>query len=249
MTVGEKLKRLTEGKNRAEIARRADVPAQSLTNYVVRETEPSASAALKLARALEVDLAWLVDDSADWPPPKLTEAKSIRSFTDRELMAELAHRQRLNELDLLQSVDAARRLNWRAALAELKAASGPLPDGSLAKLGVDTLLSLSVKFSRSMQEYDLSQWVVLHHSVLPGNDRPLVAFEPVRTGFIWNDVEQMPHLKEFSQIARERPEYRDSVLLIEARHYEQRDDDYRHRLTESNNDDASELKRLARQRG
>ncbi len=56
MTFGEKLAKLTIGMNRAAVARKAGLPPSVVSNYVNRNSEPMASAAMKLARRSESQL-------------------------------------------------------------------------------------------------------------------------------------------------------------------------------------------------
>jgi transcriptional regulator with XRE-family HTH domain len=69
MTLTAKLSALAEGKNRAELARGVGLKATLLSDYINKGYMPRADIALKIARALGVDVAWLIDDAAPWPPP------------------------------------------------------------------------------------------------------------------------------------------------------------------------------------
>ncbi|HUO07066.1 MAG TPA: helix-turn-helix transcriptional regulator [Phycisphaerae bacterium] len=69
MKFAEKLKRLTVGVNKAKVAREAGLPTNAVNDYIGRGYIPRLDKALKLARALNVSLEFLADDSADFPPP------------------------------------------------------------------------------------------------------------------------------------------------------------------------------------
>jgi len=68
MTFTEKLTRITEDRNRCAVARRARLPTNAINDYINKKYRPRADTAVKIARALNVSIAWLVDDSMGWPP-------------------------------------------------------------------------------------------------------------------------------------------------------------------------------------
>jgi transcriptional regulator with XRE-family HTH domain len=73
MTINEKLKRLTRFMHKAAVCRAALVGENTLWRIIDRQQMPSASVAFRLAQALGVDVGWLLDDSASWPPVRLDE--------------------------------------------------------------------------------------------------------------------------------------------------------------------------------
>ena len=75
MTFHEKLKRLTEDRKCSVLCRRIGLPPYTIANYLCKKQTPSAPIALRLARVLGVDLAWLVDDEQGWPPVRAHEAE------------------------------------------------------------------------------------------------------------------------------------------------------------------------------
>ncbi|MEA2707997.1 MAG: hypothetical protein QOF78_598 [Phycisphaerales bacterium] len=68
MTFHEKLRRLMEDRNRSAVARRVGVSVTTFNNYCTRDVQPLAENALRIARALNVSLEWLLDDARGWPP-------------------------------------------------------------------------------------------------------------------------------------------------------------------------------------
>lgn len=97
MKLAEKLGKLTQERNKAELSRTAGLPATAISDYVSKGYIPKADTALKLARALEVPVEWLIDDEADFPVPEPAAApKTIRDFHDLELIADLGRRFSLN---------------------------------------------------------------------------------------------------------------------------------------------------------
>jgi len=80
MTIADKLKRLTEERIKSKVCRRAGLPAQTINAIIFKRYTPRADVALRLARALEVDVRWLIDDEQDFPAvpaastPKATSA-------------------------------------------------------------------------------------------------------------------------------------------------------------------------------
>lgn len=69
MEMRAKVLRLLGGESRSDLARRADLPISTLSNLINRGGQMGAENALKLARALDVPLEWLVDEAQQWPPP------------------------------------------------------------------------------------------------------------------------------------------------------------------------------------
>lgn len=71
MTFKEKLSRLTEDMIKARISRRAGLPPNAINDYINKGHTPGAHNAVSLARALGVDVGWLIDDAREWPPVRV----------------------------------------------------------------------------------------------------------------------------------------------------------------------------------
>jgi transcriptional regulator with XRE-family HTH domain len=67
MTITEKLRVLTEDRIKSVLCRRAGLPPTAISDYIAKNQIPRADKALKLARVLQVDLAWLLDDTRGLP--------------------------------------------------------------------------------------------------------------------------------------------------------------------------------------
>src|SRR5438552_1110885 len=130
MNFKEKLKRATEGKKRSDLARRANLNPKVISNYINRKsTIPRADIAAKIAKALDVTVEWLFDDAQGWPPPQPVTVTPA-SFSDQELMRELAIRWRNALLDFISAADAAEEFDWQRATREVQRTppGKPLPD-------------------------------------------------------------------------------------------------------------------------
>ncbi len=68
MTVKEKLIRLTALGSPTKIARKSGLSVTTVFNYVTGRSAPRSDRAVALADALGVDVRWLLDDRAGWPP-------------------------------------------------------------------------------------------------------------------------------------------------------------------------------------
>jgi len=68
MTFTEKLRRLTEDRIKTKICRRAGLSANAINDYVSKGYLPRIDTAVRLAKALEVSVSWLIDDTKEWPP-------------------------------------------------------------------------------------------------------------------------------------------------------------------------------------
>lgn len=71
MTFHDKLRRLVQDMNKSAVARRAGISPQAIDSYVRLGNVPLIDSAVRLARALGVDIAWLIDDERDWPPVRV----------------------------------------------------------------------------------------------------------------------------------------------------------------------------------
>jgi len=105
--ITEKLSRLMEDKRITDVAARAQIKPTQIRDYTAKGAPPRYDIAFRLARALEVSVDWLLDDSAGWPP-----VKSAEFLSDEELMTETAKRYREVMLWLLKAVDKAERIDW-----------------------------------------------------------------------------------------------------------------------------------------
>jgi transcriptional regulator with XRE-family HTH domain len=68
MTFQAKLTRLVADRNKSEVSRRAGLIHTAVSSYIARGCIPRADIAMRIARALNVSVEWLLDDSAGWPP-------------------------------------------------------------------------------------------------------------------------------------------------------------------------------------
>ena len=68
MTIHEKIRRLCEDRSKIAVARRAGLPRMAIHNLLFKAAAPSGERALKIARALNVSVDWLLDDAQGWPP-------------------------------------------------------------------------------------------------------------------------------------------------------------------------------------
>ena len=68
MTVNEKLNRLASMMSPTKLAKASGLKMTTVFNYISGKSVPSAQNVLPIARALGVDVHWLLDDRAGWPP-------------------------------------------------------------------------------------------------------------------------------------------------------------------------------------
>ncbi len=72
----EKIRRLMHGRSRAQLCRDAGLPESMLDSLINKKQRPGVTRAIMLARALEVPVDWLFDDSQPWPPPVTDDGAS-----------------------------------------------------------------------------------------------------------------------------------------------------------------------------
>lgn len=80
MTFHEKLAKLTEDRRKTRLSLRAGLPANAISNYLSRRQMPSADIALRISQVLDVDVAWLVDDTQTWPPMRVKEREVLQGY-------------------------------------------------------------------------------------------------------------------------------------------------------------------------
>ncbi|HMO25456.1 MAG TPA: helix-turn-helix transcriptional regulator [Tepidisphaeraceae bacterium] len=79
MTFTEKLRRLMKMHRPKMVAQVAGVSRATMAALVAGKHQPMIGTANAIARAVGVDVGWLIDDTRDWPPVRTTPAM------DREL--------------------------------------------------------------------------------------------------------------------------------------------------------------------
>jgi hypothetical protein len=81
----EKLARLTGGRIKSQVAREAGLPQTTVSDYINKGYIPRADLALRLAKALDVSVEWLIDDEQGWPPPSPQSAPASSVGHDRSI--------------------------------------------------------------------------------------------------------------------------------------------------------------------
>lgn len=177
MTFAEKLIKLIGEDSRARIARKAALQPSILNNYVNRGSAPMARAALQLARALSVPLDWLIDDAQEWPPPDPKEKLSPSLLSDRDLMMEVARRDRLEIIHFLECLDKAEKVDWEAIHREVSTFRDdePIPPTSREVMGL--VVTLFYIHNQLLGRYQPEYFARHNHAAMPGADRPLELFD------------------------------------------------------------------------
>src|SRR5258707_4792390 len=110
-TFAEKLAAVTKGRSRAELSREAKLPTNAISDYINKGHLPRMDTALAIAKVLGVSLAWLADDSRDFPPVKAA-GNEVALHPDEELMMEVARRYRLEVLCMRSIAQTIRETDW-----------------------------------------------------------------------------------------------------------------------------------------
>lgn len=79
MTIHQKLERLLRFSSKTAVSRAAGLGASTLGAILARKSDISVNSASSLACVLEVDAAWLMDDSAGWPVVPARERKNAEA--------------------------------------------------------------------------------------------------------------------------------------------------------------------------
>jgi hypothetical protein len=198
MKFAEKLSRLTADENKAKISRLAELPSNAINDYINKGYTPRVDNALALARALKVPLEWLVDDSAEWPPPE-TDSDILGSISDDELMFEVSKRFRPYFLDYLDAVTILESRDWSKALAYRDwQPGGPIPAEIGDLIGFLALLSQTKK---RLLRYDPNVRSFGFHNRLKGKERDKSYFTDDNIRERWRALRERPGFKEARLIA------------------------------------------------
>lgn len=92
----EKISKLLEGKNAAQLSLGVGLHKRAIRDAVSTGQLPRVDKALKFARAMGVSVEWLFDDGAEWPPPS-TIAAAVDDF---EIAEEIGRRRHLMIQDM-----------------------------------------------------------------------------------------------------------------------------------------------------
>lgn len=165
MDINEKLRRLTEGKNKAAIARSANLKPTQLNDYTNKGFKPRYDIAFRLARALSVAPEWLFNDETEWPP-----VSAAKSLSDAELMREMVRRQRDSDDRLEGALMYAEGVDWDSLppdkISGLLSAVIPIvfAAGMLGRFRQDLMAAIEsgevdhAKKSRSLMERTKKLW-------------------------------------------------------------------------------------------
>lgn len=119
----EKLDRLIGERSIAEVARASDVPWNTVSDALKKGQIPRAPTLLKIARALDTPIEYLVDDDApvDHPP---TKVELVERLGDEHVMAYVADRYQ-READRLDGfLKRVEKIDWPAVAERLEAGEG-----------------------------------------------------------------------------------------------------------------------------
>lgn len=206
MTFHEKLRRRVQEKigNKAKAARDAGLPESTISSYLSKHASlPRIDIALKIARAIDVPLEWLADDSKDWPPPKAEEIPPLMKVSPNDLMFDVARRHREIALDLLRNFDAAASIDWEKAAMDFGRLPPNKPLPSHIARAVSILQSIELSFNSYRQTFDPIFYATVHHNELPGSDRDVQTFINIDEAYY--RFSGTPGLEAFAKIVSDRP--------------------------------------------
>lgn len=215
MTFGEKLGKLTEGRNRAELSRKAGLPPNAISDYINKAYLPRVDTARAIANVTGVSLDYLADDEQDWPPPATSKADASTA-SDAELMLEVCRRFRRAAVNLHSALEAAERFDWiSVALSFLSTPSGAeISEGLLPSLEAAGMLEM-MEFE--IDSFDPSSVATGLHNQLPGRALDAEELTAERLLERLKEVRNRPgfahtwHFFNLSRIAQIDPDHRETI--------------------------------------
>jgi transcriptional regulator with XRE-family HTH domain len=180
-----------EGKNKSEVARQAGLSATAVTDYLQKGYIPRADNALALARALNIPVDWLIDDSQDFPPPDSAEKPAATLLSEGQLIVELARRSRQKRAEIIDKLEQFERFDWADAEREFTAFP-PHQDirhssGCNMLTGIDSLGVVLLYWVKTFDSDFLDHWTDWPPYAL-GRDK-----EELRPGKIYERFQRLLH--------------------------------------------------------
>lgn len=182
MNFREKLKLLGGQVNKAEKARSVGLPATMISTYIAKGSIPRGDIALKMARALDVPVDWLLDDSKDFPPPKV-KSKSLEDALDSELMAEVGRRKLDAALDLLKEIEQASKFDWDKLSIEAHKLSESSSIPTEITVAFETVRRIESKEERLFATFDDRIFMALLYSERRRDDKSLPDFRQAKARY------------------------------------------------------------------
>ncbi len=124
MDLARKLNELIGARDQTEVAKAASISQAAMSAYISGKTKPSADAAVRLAKTLNIDLLWLLDDSLEWGDriPKISPAE-LREVPADLLVWEMKQRYVDAALGYLDALNRLQTIDWAKAKSSLDSAS------------------------------------------------------------------------------------------------------------------------------
>lgn len=198
VTITQKLEKLTEGKNKADLARKVGLKPTTVSDYISKAYLPRVDIALKMARALGVPLEWLADDEADFPAPiPEPQQLSIGVLSDRELTMEVARRHRIRLLQIMELFDEAEKVNWHDLWQQLASLSPGQHEAPQPHRDAGALAFRLAVMMDQLSQYD--PWAVAkaHHDAMPGSTQPIKDFDRATVTAKWIRLLDLPGFDAF----------------------------------------------------
>lgn len=202
MDFWEKLRRRATEVNQSKVSRAVGLKPNTISGYLAKRSLPRADIAAKIAKALDVPLDWLLDGTQDWPPPSKTIEPTAADLSDATLMTELLKRRRRIQLDLLDDIDAAEKIDWTGTRKHFaKAAPGAEVPPNLR---VRALLAASLvgNFYRATAQYEWSLYEAIRGQMLPKGSRTDQELDPTNWG---KRAEKLLSDADFTALAVDAP--------------------------------------------
>lgn len=207
----EKLKRrVEEGRlNKARAARDVGLPESTISSYLAKtDSLPRADIALKIARAIEVPVEWLIDDEQEWPPPT-TPTKN--SLSDHELMSELSDRFLRAVHEYIDAQQVANSIDWARAAKEAESLklSDPLPPYS--SRATSALAAVNLKFSRMQQDFDVREFALLRLDRRARQTPSVEEIDAALSAFPFGNFDERADVARFHRAVKDHPGWKDSA--------------------------------------
>jgi transcriptional regulator with XRE-family HTH domain len=210
MDFWEKLAALTiESGSKSRAAKVAGLPASAISNYISKRQMPRGDKVLVLAKALDVNLLWLLDENrTESPAPKFQEhyAPSPSDLSDRQLMQEVVRRRRRVRAQAMMHLTECENIDWAAVRSRIASIplGGPIPP-DICYILVQHAAATQYQFWL-LRGYDSECYETMLQNTHPELGEPYQKSDYEQLAKRWEGLQRNPDFAHLMQDIGKRPD-------------------------------------------